>query len=83
MAPEMATGPVDRIGPASDIYLMGATLFFIITGKSPHFGEKWALHWLDLEASESYKLLNAKETIQKRKHDSNEAFLALFDARVT
>ncbi len=36
MAPEMATGPLERIGPASDIYLLGATLFMIITGSAPH-----------------------------------------------
>ena len=36
MAPEMATGPLDRIGPASDIYLLGATLFLIVTGTTPH-----------------------------------------------
>ena len=36
MAPEMATGPLEKISPASDIYLLGATLFMIITGKAPH-----------------------------------------------
>ncbi|TWU64898.1 protein kinase domain-containing protein [Crateriforma conspicua] len=36
MAPELAVGPVDRIGPAADIYLLGATLFMIITGNPPH-----------------------------------------------
>lgn len=36
MAPEMATGPLDAIEPASDIYLLGATLFQIITGQAPH-----------------------------------------------
>ncbi len=36
MAPEMATGPLERVGTASDIYLLGATLFMIITGKPPH-----------------------------------------------
>ncbi|HBJ38037.1 MAG TPA: hypothetical protein DDZ51_25425, partial [Planctomycetaceae bacterium] len=36
MAPEMATGPIDVIGPAADIYLLGATLFQIITGNAPH-----------------------------------------------
>ena len=36
MAPEMATGPLAQIGPAADIYLLGATLFMIITGKPPH-----------------------------------------------
>lgn len=36
MAPELWNGPADRIGPWSDIYLLGATLFEIITGKPPH-----------------------------------------------
>ena len=36
MAPEMATGPLEIIGPASDIYLLGATLFMIVTGSAPH-----------------------------------------------
>lgn len=39
MAPEMATGPVKNIGTASDIYLLGATLFMVITGKPPHFAK--------------------------------------------
>ena len=36
MAPEMVTGPLEKIGPASDIYLLGATLVMIITGSAPH-----------------------------------------------
>lgn len=36
MAPEMAIGPVDSIGTHSDIYLLGATLFYIIVGHAPH-----------------------------------------------
>ena len=36
MAPEMVTGPLEKIGPASDIYLLGATLFMIVTGSAPH-----------------------------------------------
>ena len=39
MAPEMATGPVDRIGPPADVYLLGAILYEIITGKPPHTGK--------------------------------------------
>ncbi|SMP56426.1 hypothetical protein SAMN06265222_105155 [Neorhodopirellula lusitana] len=36
MSPEMAIGPIEEIGPAADIYLLGATLFMIVTGKPPH-----------------------------------------------
>lgn len=36
MAPEMATGPIDKITPASDVYLIGAMLYEIITGTPPH-----------------------------------------------
>ena len=33
MAPEMATGPLDKISFASDIYLLGAMLYEILTGR--------------------------------------------------
>jgi len=36
MAPEMLGGEPDRIGPATDVYLLGATLFEIIAGRPPH-----------------------------------------------
>ncbi len=39
MAPEMVTGPFDEIGPACDIYLLGALLFEIVTGLRPHHGK--------------------------------------------
>ncbi len=39
MAPEMAHGPTDRVGIHSDVYLLGAILFEILTATPPHFGQ--------------------------------------------
>ncbi len=39
MAPEMATGPIEKITAASDVYLLGAILFEAIVGKPPHSGK--------------------------------------------
>lgn len=39
MAPEMARADIQRIGPASDIYLLGAIIYEILTGQPPHGGE--------------------------------------------
>ena len=38
MSPEQAAGRVDQIGPASDVFNLGATLFCILTGRSPLTG---------------------------------------------
>ena len=38
MAPEMAIGDAAKIGYGSDIYLLGAILFEIVTGERPHTG---------------------------------------------
>jgi len=38
MSPEMAVGDVQAMGPASDIYLLGAILYEVLAGKPPHPG---------------------------------------------
>ena len=39
MSPEQAEGRIDELGPASDIYGLGATLFAILTGRAPVVGK--------------------------------------------
>lgn len=39
MAPEQARGDAERIDPRTDIFGLGATLYFLLTGHAPYAGE--------------------------------------------
>lgn len=39
MAPEMARGQPERVGPHTDVYGLGAVLYQILSGRPPHVGD--------------------------------------------
>ncbi len=72
MSPEMATGPIDRITPQSDIYLIGAMLWEVVTGRPPHPGLLAAMRNTIRETDKSGELIDiarkAMATNMKDRH---------------
>jgi serine/threonine-protein kinase len=41
MSPEQAAGRLNELGPSSDVYSLGATLYHVLTGQPPVSSETW------------------------------------------
>ncbi len=50
MSPEQGAGDLDRVGPRSDVYSLGATLYCLLTGRPPFEGENLGEILRDVQA---------------------------------
>jgi tetratricopeptide (TPR) repeat protein/tRNA A-37 threonylcarbamoyl transferase component Bud32 len=60
MSPEQALGDLERVGPRSDVYSLGATLYCLLTGKPPFENEDLGVI---LRAVEEGKFLRPRQVV--------------------
>jgi serine/threonine-protein kinase len=61
MSPEQARGDLEHLGPQSDVYSLGATLYCILTGKPPLEGD---------DVGELLRMSQRGEFLRPRQHDA-------------
>ncbi|MBX3730436.1 MAG: protein kinase, partial [Candidatus Sumerlaeia bacterium] len=67
MAPEQTSRSVEQLGPHTDVYLLGATLYQLLTGRPPHAAN---------DSHESFEQARRGEVVPPRQRASNRAIPA-------
>ncbi len=65
MSPEQAAGQIGLIGPASDIYSLGATLFYLLSGKTAAAGDSMTELLANVRSGELRKLESLQPGVPK------------------
>ena len=60
MPPEQAAGKMNEVGPLADVYSLGATLYFLLTGRPPFQGAN---------LMETLKQVMEHEPVSPRRHN--------------
>lgn len=72
MSPEQALGKMNSVGPQTDVYAVGATMFALLTGTTPHAGES-TQEMIVMVATQSARAISTV------KHDINPRVGAIID----